>query len=93
MLLSKELGHNYKYLSNYFSEMEATTIEQYIIALKVAKIKELIIFGEYTFSEIAFLLNYSSVAHLSAQFKKTTGMSPTHFKTLEEKSRITIPNI
>jgi len=93
VLLSKKLGHSYTYLSNYFSEAENTTIEQYIIALKIDKIKELIIFGESSFSEIAFLLNYSSVGHFSAQFKKLTGMTPTHFKKLEEKSRIIIPNI
>ena len=93
VLLSKELGHSYTYLSNYFSEAETTTIEQYIISLKIDKIKELIIFGESSFSEIAFLLNYSSVGHLSAQFKKTTGMTPTHFKKLEEKNRNAIPII
>lgn len=93
VLLSKELGHSYTYLSNFFSEVETTTIEQYIIALKVERIKELIIFEEYTFSEIAYMLNYSSVGHLSAQFKKITGVTPTHFKVLKEKRRITIQNI
>ena len=93
VLLSQELDLSYNYLSNFFSEVEATTIEQYIIALKIERIKELIIFGEYTLSEIAFKLNYSSVAHLSAQFKKITGLNPSHFKTLKEKRRITIQNI
>lgn len=93
VLLSKELGHSYTYLSNFFSEIEATTIEQYIIALKIERIKELIIFGEYTLSEIAFILNYSSVGHLSSQFKKITGVTPSHFKDLKEKRRITIQNI
>ncbi|MDP3180496.1 MAG: AraC family transcriptional regulator, partial [Bacteroidota bacterium] len=74
-------------------EVEATTIEQYMIALKIERIKELIIFGEDSFSEIAYKLNYSSVAHLSSQFKKTTGLTPTHFKALKEKRRITIQNI
>lgn len=93
VLLSQELNHSYTYLANFFSEVEATTIEQYIIALKIERIKELIIFGEDTFSEIANKLNYSSVAHLSSQFKKVTGLTPSHFKALKEKRRITIQNI
>lgn len=93
VLLSKELNHSYSYLANFFSEVEATTIEQYIIALKTERIKELIIFGEHTFSEIAHMLHYSSVGHLSAQFKKTTGLTPSHFKALKEKRRITIQDI
>ncbi|WP_100615676.1 helix-turn-helix domain-containing protein [Confluentibacter citreus] len=93
VLLSQELNHSYTYLANFFSEVEATTIEQYIIALKIERIKELIIFGEDTFSEIANKLNYSSVAHLSSQFKKATGLTPSHFKALKEKRRITIQNI
>lgn len=92
-LLSKELNHSYTYLANFFSEVEATTIEQYMFALKIERIKELIIFGEHTLSEIAFMLHYSSVAHLSAQFKKVTGLTPTHFKKLKEKRRIAIQNI
>ena len=93
VLLSKELNHSYTYLSNFFSEVEATTIEQYIIALKIERIKELIIFGEHSLSEIAYMLHYSSVAHLSAQFKKITGLTPSHFKKLKERRRITIQNI
>ncbi|MBP6417590.1 MAG: helix-turn-helix domain-containing protein [Chitinophagaceae bacterium] len=93
VLISKELNHSYTYLANFFSEVEATTIEQYIIALKIERIKELIIFGEDTLSEIADKLHYSSVAHLSAQFKKATGLTPSHFKALKEKRRITIQNI
>jgi len=93
VLLSEELNHSYTYLSNCFSEVEATSIEQYIIALKIERIKELIIFDEYTFSEIAHLLNYSSAAHLSTQFKKVTGLTPSHFKALKERRRITIQNI
>lgn len=93
VLLSKELNHSYSYLANFFSEVEATTIEQFIIALKIERIKELIIFGEYTLSEIAHKLHYSSVAHLSSQFKKVTGLTPSHFKTLKEKRRIAIQNI
>jgi AraC-like DNA-binding protein len=93
VLLSKELNHNYTYLANFFSEVEATTIEQFMIALKIERIKELIIFGEDTLSEIAYKLHYSSVAHLSNQFKKVTGLTPSHFKALKEKRRITIQNI
>lgn len=85
VLLSKELDYSYTYLANFFSEVEATTIEQYVIALKIERIKELIIFGEHTLSEIAYKLHYSSVAHLSAQFKKITGLTPSHFKALKEK--------
>lgn len=93
VLLSQELNHSYTYLANFFSEVEATTIEQYIISLKIERIKELIIFGEDNFSEIAHKLNYSSAAHLSSQFKKATGLTPSHFKALKEKRRITIQNI
>ncbi len=92
-LLSQKLDYSYTYLSNSFSEVEATTIQQYLTALKIERIKELIIFGEDTLTEIAYKLNYSSVAHLSSQFKKVTGLSPSHFKALKEKRRITIQNI
>ncbi len=91
--LSDELNHNYTYLSNFFSEVEATTIEQYMIALKIERIKELIIFGEDTFAEISYKLDYSSAAHLSNQFKKVTGLTPSHFKSLKEKRRLTIQNL
>ena len=93
VLLSEELNHSYSYLANFFSEVEATTIEQYMIALKIERIKELILFEEDSFSEIAHKLHYSSVAHLSTQFKKSTGLTPSHFKALKEKRRITIQNI
>lgn len=93
VLLSQELGYSYTYLSNSFSEVEATTIQHYLIALKIERIKELIIFGEDSLSEIAHKLNYSSVAHLSGQFKKITGLTPSHFKALKEKRRITIEDI
>lgn len=93
VILSKELGLSYTYLANFFSEVEATTIEQFVIALKIERVKELIIFGEDTFSEIAYKLHYSSVAHLSSQFKRVTGLTPSHFKALKEKRRITIQKI
>lgn len=91
--MSEKLNHSYTYLANFFSEVEATTIEQFIIALKIERIKELIIFEEDTLSEIAYKLHYSSVSHLSSQFKKVTGLTPTHFKSLKEKRRIAIQNI
>lgn len=93
VLLGNKLNLSYAYLANFFSEVEAITIEQYIINLKIERIKELIILEEHTFSEIADKLHYSSVAHLSNQFKKTTGLTPSHFKALKEKRRITIQNI
>lgn len=92
-LLSEQLNHNYTYLGNFFSEVEATTIQQYLIALKIERVKELIIFEEHTLSEIAYMLHYSSVAHLSGQFKKSTGLTPSHFKALKEKRRISIQKI
>jgi len=91
--LSKELNYSYNYLANFFSEIEASTIEQYMIQLKIERIKEMIILEEFTLSEITDKLHYSSVAHLSKQFKKMTGLTPTHFKKLKEKRRITIQNL
>lgn len=93
VLLSEELNLSYNYLANFFAEVQATTLEQFIISLKIERIKELIIFGEDTFSEIAYKLHYSSVAHLSTQFKKATGLTPSHFKQLKEKRRVTIQNM
>ena len=85
--LSEKLNHDYTYLSNLFSEVQGTTIEQFIIAHKVERIKEMLFYDELNISEIAWKLNYSSVAHLSNQFKKVTGLSPSHFKRLKEKRR------
>lgn len=93
VLLSEELDMSYNYLANFFAEVQATTLEQFIISLKIERIKEMIIFGEDTFSEIAYKLHYSSVAHLSTQFKKSTGLTPSHFKKLKEKRRVTIQNM
>lgn len=93
VLLSEKFNLSYNYLSNIFSEVLSTKIEQYVIALKIEQIKELIIYGDDTFSEIAYKLNYSSVAHLSTQFKKSTGLTPSHYKALKEKTRINIENI
>jgi AraC-like DNA-binding protein len=85
--LSQKLNHNYTYLSNLFSEVKGITIEHYIIVHKIEKVKELIIYDELNLTEIAFKLNYSSVAHLSNQFKKITGLTPSFFKKLKDKRR------
>jgi AraC-like DNA-binding protein len=86
-LLSESLHYDYPYLSRLFSAVEGRTIEKYIMAQKIEKVKELLIYDELTLSEIAFRMHYSSAAHLSAQFKKVTGMSPTEFRKLQEKLR------
>jgi AraC-like DNA-binding protein len=91
--LSEKLQHNYTYLANLFSEVQGTTIEQFIICHKIERIKELIIYGELNITEIAWKMNYSSVAHLSSQFKKVTGLSPSHFKQLKDKRRSPIEEI
>lgn len=91
--LSEKLNHDYTYLANLFSEVQGTTIEQFIISHKIERIKELIIYGELNITEIAWKMNYSSVAHLSNQFKKMTGLSPSHFKKLKEKRRRPIEDI
>lgn len=91
--LSKKLNHDYTYLANLFSEVQGTTIEQFIISHKVERIKELIIYGELNITEISWKMNYSSVAHLSNQFKKVTGLSPSHFKQLKDKKRNPIEDI
>jgi AraC-like DNA-binding protein len=93
VFLSEKLNHDYTYLANLFSEVQGTTIEQFIISHKIERIKELIIYGELNITEIAWKMNYSSVAHLSNQFKKVTGLSPSHFKQLKDKRRIPIEEI
>ena len=91
--LAEKLKYDYTYLSNLFSETEATTIEHFIIVHKIEKVKELITYDELNLTEIAYKLHYSSVAHLSHQFKKITGLTPSFFKGLKEKKRITIDNL
>lgn len=86
-VLSDKLHHDYNYLSNMFSEVEGTTIEKYFIAQKVEKVKELLVYDELSLNEIANRLNYSSVAYLSNQFKKVTGLTPSHFKQIKEDKR------
>ncbi len=91
--LSEKLSHDYTYLANLFSEVQGTTIEQFLISHKIERIKELIIYGELNITEIAWKMNYSSVAHLSNQFKKMTGLSPSHFKNLKDKRRSPLEEI
>lgn len=91
--LSEELSQDYSTLSNLFSETEGITIEHYFIAQKIEKTKELLIYNELTLSEIAIQLHYSNVAHLSNQFKKVTGFTPTNFKKLKNKKRKQIDDL
>ena len=91
--ISTKVGLDYTYLSNIFSEVKGLTIQQFIINHKIERIKELIIYDELNITEIAWKLNYSSVAHLSIQFKKITGLTPSHFKLLKDKRRIPIEDI
>ena len=91
--LSEKLNHDYTYMANLFSEVQGTTIEQFIISHKIERVKELMIYGELNITEIAWKMNYSSVAHLSNQFKKATGLSPSHFKQLKDKRRSPIEEI
>ncbi len=91
--LAEDLMQDYSTLSNLFSETEGSTIEHYFIAQKIEKAKELLMYNELTLSEIAIQLNYSDVSHLSKQFKKVTGFTPTHFKKLREVKRKQIDNL
>jgi len=91
--LSEKLNHNYTYLANLFSEVKGTTIEKFYLAHKIEKVKELLVYDELNLTEIAFLLHYSSVAHLSNQFKKMTGLTPSHFKHLKHKRQSTLGGV
>jgi len=91
--LSERIGYSYTYLSNLFSNVYGTTIEQFIISHKIERIKKLIAYGELNITEIAWKLNYNSVAHLSNQFKAVTGLSPSCFKKLKSKARIPIEEV
>jgi AraC-like DNA-binding protein len=91
--LSERLNHNYTYLANLFSEVKGTTIEQFYLAHKIEKVKELLVYDELNLTEIAWKMHYSSVAHLSNQFKKMTGLTPTHFKNLKNKRRSALGNV
>jgi AraC-like DNA-binding protein len=85
--LSQKLNHDYTYLANLFSEVQGITIEKFFISHKIERVKELLVYNELTLTEIAYKLHYSSVAHLSTQFKKVTGLTPSYFKELGNKKR------
>jgi AraC-like DNA-binding protein len=91
--LSEKLNHNYTYLANLFSETEGTTIEHFIIIHKIERVKELIIYDELNLTEIAEKVHYSSISHLSNQFKKITGLTPSFFKSLKDKKRSNLENL
>jgi AraC-like DNA-binding protein len=91
--ISEKLGYDYTYLSNIFSEVKGITIQQFIIIHKIERAKELLLYDELNLTEISFKLHYSSVAHLSNQFKKVTGLSPSQFKQLKVKGRSPIEEI
>ena len=91
--LSEKLKYDYTYLSNLFSQTQGITIEHYIITHKIEKVKELILYDELNLTEIAFKLQYSSVSHLSRQFRKTTGLTPSFFKSLKNKKRSTLEDL
>jgi AraC-like DNA-binding protein len=91
--LSENLNYDYTYLSNLFSEVKGTTIEKFYLTHKIEKVKELIVYDELNLTEIAYKMHYSSVAHLSSQFKKITGLTPSHFKQLKNKRRDTLENV
>jgi len=91
--ISEKLNHDYTYLANIFSEVKGITIQQFIIIHKIERIKELMLYDELNLTEISYKMNYSSVAHLSNQFKKVTGLSPSQFKQLKHRSRSPLEEI
>jgi len=91
--LAEQIGKDYSFQSNLFSEVEGTTIEQYFIHQKIERVKELLVYDELTLGEIAYEMRYSSIAHLSNQFKKVTGLTPSHFKKIKENKRTPIDQI
>lgn len=86
--LSEKLHYDYTYLANLFSELQGSTIEKFIITHKIERVKELLVYNELSLTAISYLMHYSSVAHLSNQFKKTTGFTPSHFKNLKQEKLI-----
>src|SRR5688500_2843297 len=92
-VLSRQLKHDYSYLAYLFTEVQGTTIEKFYIAHKIERVKELLVYNELNLTEIAYLMHYSSVAHLSTQFKKVTGLTPSHFKLLREKRRSMLEDV
>ena len=91
--IEEKMNKKYNYLSNLFSEVEGITIEQYVISQKTEKVKELLVYNELNLSEIADKLGYSSVSHLSTQFKKVTGLTPSYFKGVKDKKRLSLDNL
>jgi AraC-like DNA-binding protein len=91
--LCEKINYDYTYLSNLFSEVKGTTIEKFYLIHKIEKVKEMIVYDELSLTEIAYMMHYSSVAHLSNQFKKITGLTPTHFKQLKNKRRNTLEDM
>jgi AraC-like DNA-binding protein len=91
--ISEKLGYDYTYLSNIFSEVKGTTIQNFIILHKIEKVKELLLYDELNLTEISYKLHYSSVAHLSNQFKKITGLSPSFYKQLKQKRMGNLENM
>ncbi len=91
--ISEKLNYDYTYLATIFSEVKGMTIQQYIIINKIEKVKELLLYNEFTLTEIAYKLHYSSVAHLSNQFKKITGLSPSFYKALKQKRTHNLENM
>ena len=91
--LSEKLNYDYTYMANLFSEVKGITIEKFFLAHKIEKVKELLVYDELNLTEISYKMHYSSVAHLSNQFKKHTGLTPSHFKTLKNKRRGTLEDV
>jgi AraC-like DNA-binding protein len=91
--ISEKIGYDYTYLSNIFSEVRGITLQQYIIMHRIEKVKELLLYDELTLTEISYRLQYSSVAHLSNQFKKVTGLTPSFYKQLKQKRRENLENL
>ena len=91
--ISEKLDYDYTYLSNIFSEVKGITIQQFIIIHKIEKVKELLLYDEMNLTEISYKLHYSSVAHLSNQFKKVTGLTPTYYKELKQKRKGNLENL
>jgi len=91
--ISDKLGYDYTYLSNIFSEVKGFTIQQFIILHKIERVKELLLYNELNLTEISYKMHYSSVAHLSSQFKKVTGLSPSYYKQLKKKRRLNLEEL
>ncbi|MFN3381333.1 MAG: helix-turn-helix domain-containing protein [Runella zeae] len=91
--ISEKLDYDYTYLSNIFSEVKGITIQQFIIIHKIERVKELLLYDEFNLTEIAYKMHYSSVAHLSNQFKKITGLSPSFYKQLKQKRKDNLENM